>query len=99
MSPTAEASRERDRNLLFLTTPALWPFWPLLPLVRRRPGAEEECGLLYDALHRSGTAGYGAAVFFCNLFQVPPTEEELLALPREVHDTADEVYGAGWRVD
>ena len=62
MSPTAEAARERGRNLLFLTTPALWPTWPFLPLMRRRPGAEE-CGLLYDALHRSGTAGYAATVF------------------------------------
>jgi hypothetical protein len=99
MSPTAEASRERDRNLLFLTTPALWPAWPFLPLMRRRPGAEEECGLLYDALHRSGTAGYSAAVLLCNLFQLPPTEEELLALPKEVHDCPEEIVAAGWRVD
>jgi hypothetical protein len=99
MSPTAEAARERDRNLLFLTTPALWPFWPLLPLVRRRPGAEEECGLLYDALHRSGTAGYAAAVILCNIFRLPRTEEELLALPREVYDRPEELFEAGWRVE
>jgi len=99
MSPTAEAARERGRNLLFLTTPALWPTWPFLPLMRRRPGAEEECGLLYDALHRSGTAGYAATVFLANLFQLPPTEAELLALPREVYDTAEEIFSSGWRVD
>jgi hypothetical protein len=62
MSPTAEAARERGRNLLFLTTPALWPVWPFLPLMRRRPGCAEECGLLYDALHRSGAAGFSATV-------------------------------------
>ena len=98
MSPTAEAARERDRNLLFLTTPALWPDYPYLPLVRRGRG-EPELGLLYDALGVSGKAGYSATVMKCNLFLLPQTEEAFLALPREVYDTAEELYAAGWRVD
>ena len=100
MTPLPKATcPERARNVLFMTTPRLWSLWPFLPLMRRRPGAAEECGLLYDALHRSGAAGFSAAVIECNLFQLPPTEEELLALPRGVYDRPEEIIAAGWRVD
>jgi hypothetical protein len=99
--PTTDAAsrRERLRNLLFLGRPALWPAWPFLPLMRRRPGRAEECGLLYDALHASGLAGLSATVFLGNLFALPPELEQFLALPRESFDTPEEVFAAGWRVD
>jgi hypothetical protein len=96
---TATAGAERLRNLVFFRTPKLWQVWPFLPLMRRTPGREEECGLLYDARGQSGLMGYSATVFLCNLFLLPPTLEEFLALPREAHDTPEEVYDAGWRVD
>jgi hypothetical protein len=67
--------------------------------MRRRPGQEMECGLLYDAKTQSGLLGYSATVFVCNLFLLPRTLEEFLALPKEVYDTPDEVFDAGWRVD
>src|SRR5437868_14743283 len=99
MTPTlCAAGRERRRNLLFLREPGLWPAWPFLPVVRRGRG-EEECGLLYDFRGTSGRTGYSAAVLLANLFEAPRFEAGLLALPREVFDTADEVYDAGWRVD
>jgi hypothetical protein len=88
-----------QRNLLFFTTPALWPHWPMLPLVRRREGCAPELGLLYDAARKSGHTGYSATVFLCNLLLLPPTEEEFLALPKEVFDTAEEIAAAGWSVD
>ena len=47
----------------------------------------------------SGRTGYSATVFLVNLFCVPGDEGELLALPKEVHDTPEEVYESGWRVD
>ena len=90
---------ERSRNLLFLSTPSLWAMHPFLPLVRRRPGAEEEYGVLYDLFGLKGLTGYRATVFLGNLFLLPPTEPEFLALPREAYDSAEEVYDAGWRVD
>ena len=99
MSPTAAPDRVRARNLLFLGRPALWPAWPFLPLVRRLPGREEECGLLYDALHVSGKTGYSSAVILCNLFDVPSDETAFLAMPKETFDSPEEVYAAGWRVD
>ncbi len=93
------ARTERDRHLRFMRTPALWPAWPYLPLVRRREGVEEELGALYDALGASGLTGFSATVFLCNIFLLPASEAEFLALPKEVYDTADEVAKAGWTVD
>jgi hypothetical protein len=92
--------RTRSRNLLFLSDPRLWPVWPFLPLIRRHPdGDGYDCGLLFDAFHRSGRTGLSATVFIVNLFAVPATEEEFLAVPHEHYDTPAEVYAAGWRID
>src|SRR2546421_600356 len=92
-------TRDRRRHLLFLAAPVLWPVWPYLPLVRRRPGNEEEQGVLCDLLGLFELPGYRATVWMTNLFLVPDTLKEFLALPREVFDTPEEVYAAGWRVD
>ena len=89
----------RVRNLLFLTTPDLWPLWPFLPLVRRRPEREDELGLIYDVFHVTGRTGRSATVYIANLFQIPSTEREFLALPNEVYDSAEEIFAGGWRVD
>ena len=64
----------------------------------RTPGRPAE-GVLYDALHAARVPGYSATVFLTNLFALPPTVGRFLALPREVYDTPEEVYAAGWRVD
>ena len=90
---------ERQRNLIILTDPRRWPAWPFLPVMRRRPDQEEECGVLFDALRTKGLAGYSATVFLINLFLLPPLVAQFLTLPREVYDTAEEMFEAGWRVD
>ncbi len=95
---TAEG-QVRQRNLLFFTSPALWPIHPVLPLVRRRPGQEEEYGLLYDLKGAFGLLGYSATVWRCNVFLLPSTLEGFLALPKETYDTPEEIFDAGWRVD
>jgi len=46
-----------------------------------------------------GIPGYGATVFIANLLLVPDKLKDFLALPKEVFDTAEEVFSAGWRVD
>ena len=38
---TSCVTRSRERTVLFLATPALWPAWPFLPVVRRSRGREE----------------------------------------------------------
>jgi hypothetical protein len=81
-----------------IATPALWPAWPFLPVVRRTSG-REELGVVFDARHACGLTGYSATVFFANLFDLPATLTGLLALPREVFDTTEELADAGWRVD
>jgi hypothetical protein len=96
---TNQEKEDRLRNLLFLSKPALWPVWPFLPLVRRKPGQKDECGILYDQLTVAGRTGHSSTVYFANLLLLPTTEAEFLALPREVYDSPEEVYAAGWRVD
>jgi hypothetical protein len=96
---TPPAAPDRLRNLIFLRHPKLWPQWPFLPVMRRRPGVEEEEGVLYDARGSSGKLGYSSTVFLANYFLLPSTEEEFLALPRETYDTPEEVTDAGWTVD
>jgi hypothetical protein len=98
LPPHAAGRADRARHLLFLTTPALWPAWPFLPLVRRAAGAEE-LGVLFDARGACGLLGYSATVFRANLFCLPATLAEFLALPREVYDAAEEVAAAGWAID
>jgi hypothetical protein len=100
MSPveTPGGPSGRQRNLYFLTQPHQWPQWPYLPVVRRCQ-AEEEPGLLFDALGACGVPGHSATVFLTNLFLVPSKAGELLALPKEVFDTPEELADAGWCVD
>ena len=91
------AMRAWDRTVLFLSSPALWPAWPFLPVVRRSRGTEE-LGVVFDA-RSARLTGYSATVFVANLFALPPDFESFLALPREVFDGAEELADAGWRVD
>src|SRR6266487_3775888 len=91
--------RAGPRDLLYLGRPDLWPLWPFLPLLRLPVGAPSELGVLYDARGASGRTGYACTVFLTDLFGLPAAEEDLLALPRLVYDTFDELAGAGWCVD
>ncbi len=86
------------RHRLILATPATWPVWPFLPVVRRT-GGDEELGVLFDAFGLCRLTGFSASVFLTNLFTLPPSLLELLALPKEVFDTPEELVAAGWRVD
>src|SRR5262245_5587797 len=96
---TSCADRIRLRTVLMVYSPALWPAWPFLPVVRRRTCVTEELGLVFDALNARGLTGYSATVFRCNLFILPRTVSEFLAMPKEVFDSAEELADAGWRVD
>ena len=91
------ARRARERTVLYLSTPALWPHWPFLPVVRRTSG-HEELGVVFDA-RAAQLTGYSATVFFTNLFLLPTEFEQFLALPHETFDTAEELAEAGWSVD
>jgi hypothetical protein len=97
--PHAPDPSLRPRNLLFLSDPRLWPEWPFLPLVQRRPGNEEEYGVLLDALAACGSPGRSATVYLANLFELPSTLDAFLALPHETFDAPEEVFAAGWTVD
>ncbi len=96
--PKAGPAADHGRHLLFLSTPALWPAWPFLPLVRRAVGAEEH-GLLFDAAAVGLPADRRFAVYRGNLFLLPASLAEFLALPCERFDSAEAAYAARWRVD
>ena len=83
----------------FLTQPKLWTEWPFLPLMRCLPGQQEEYGVLMDAWGAYELMGHSATVFFGNLFLLPRTLDQFLALPHETYDTPEEIIDAGWSVD
>ena len=91
--------RAGPRDLLFFTQPSLWPFRPFLPVVRDPVGEPRELGVLYAAVGASGTYGFSATVFLADVFELPPTEAEFLALPHHSYDTAEELAEDGWCVD
>ena len=91
-------ARVRDRSALFVSTPTLWPAWPFLPVVRRSSG-QEELGVMFDAHTVCGLTGYSTTVFLTNMFELPASFTEFLALPHETFDLTDELIAAGWRVD
>src|SRR3954452_24544129 len=91
--PSLSERRARQRHLLYFREPRLWPRWPFLPVSRWTP-RQLDLGVLYDARRASGAYGYSATVFRANLCGLPPAGA-LLALPKEVYDTAEEVYDAG----
>ena len=100
MSPTVPLSDvARARTLYFLAHRKEWPKWPFLALVRRRPGCEEELGVLFDSLNAGGPPGYSCTVVKINIFLLPQRLEEFLALPKEVFDLPEELADAGWCVD
>ena len=99
MNGSAPPFRGIARDLLYLRTPRLWPTWPYLALMRRRPGLEAEYGVLYDIRGTSGRTGFGATVFLSNVFLMPRNEEEIIALPHETFDNAEEIVAAHWHVD
>ncbi|MCE9567317.1 MAG: hypothetical protein K8U57_35395 [Planctomycetes bacterium] len=87
-----------DQHLRIITTPSVWVAWPFLPLVRRVPNGME-LGVLFDAKGAIGRTGFSATVFDTNLFTMPSTLDQFLALHREVYDSAEELIAAGWRTD
>jgi hypothetical protein len=95
MATRARSSRER--TVLYLSAPALWPHWPFLPVVRRAGGAEE-LGVVFDA-RAAGLTGFSSTVFLTNIFLLPNSFEQFLALPHETFDSSEELASAGWSVD
>ena len=92
------AEQNRERTVLMLASPALWPTWPFLPVVRRRAECQE-LGVVFDARGTCGLTGHSATVYLSNLFALPSTLSDFLALPREVFDSSEELADAFWQVD
>ena len=93
-----QTTSNRQRHIVMFASPKRWPCYPFLP-VKRRTDNGDQLGLLYDAIGVSRTYGYKATVFLANLFGLPKTEDELLALPKCVYDIFEELVDDGWIVD
>ena len=92
--------RATARDLIFLSTPSLWSLHPFLPVIRRAARSDcQQLGVVFDAVGASGLYGYSATVFLTNFFAIPRTQAHLLALPKIVYDTLDELVNDGWVVD
>ena len=91
--------RAGPRDLLYFSRPDLRPLRPFLPVKRFPLEGPPEYGVLYDAVHVSGTYGLSATVFVTNVYLLLPTEANFLALPRHVYDAPEELLAAGWVVD
>ncbi len=87
------------RDLFFFTHPEHWLTWPFLPVVRRHDDGTLDCGVLCDLRNSQGLYGYSSTVFRTNLFTLPTTLAEFLALPRQMFDRPEEMAAAGWVVD
>jgi hypothetical protein len=99
-TPSVYVRRATARDLRFFQNPQLWVCHPFLPLSRvAQDSKERQLGVLYDARGVSGTYGYACTVFLANMFFLPPTEQQILALPKVTYDTFDELADDGWCVD
>jgi hypothetical protein len=91
--------RAGPHDLFYFASPQHWPAWPFLPLVREHPDERQQLGVMYDAKGAEGKYGFGSTVFLGNYFEMPPTEDEVLALPKIVYDTFEKLADDGWTVD
>ena len=78
--------------------PQTWPSWPILAMVRETDD-DFDVGFMYDLFHHVDIAGYSATVFVHNALDVPTHLGAILALPKEIYDTPEEIVTAGWRPD
>lgn len=96
---TATPRTATARDLLYLSTPELWPLHPFLPIIRYKSDGEMDCGVLYDVRDQSHLSEFQFTVFLTNLFQLPETETAFLLLPKEQFDSLGKLVSAGWVVD
>jgi hypothetical protein len=98
--PVRYERRAGARDLHWFAHPELWPYRPFLPVTRQAVGSDaRQCGLLYDARGVSGRYGFACTVYLVNVYRLPATEAELLAQPRCVYDTFEQLAADGWSLD
>jgi hypothetical protein len=100
---TKELQTKERAQLFVMGCPKAWTHWPFLALVRENAEGYRglDYGLLIDIFHATkwGLSGYSSTIFLCNFYAKPEEWNEILALPKEVFDTLEEVYSAGWKID
>lgn len=97
MTTTTTDRQRRANDMLMFMNPCLWPYYPFLAVRRQTDHyGSVERGVLYDARGFTGTYGHSCTVF--RPLTVPCSQVDLLAGPRDVFDSFDELTNAGWTV-
>ena len=96
---TTVRDEAREQTMSFLAHPREWGLWPFLPLVRRSRGCLPTNGVLFDAMGSRSMPGFEHIVFLVNVYELPETLGRLLAMPKEVYTSAEQILDAGWVVD
>lgn len=81
---------ERDMNLRFMKSSDKWPRWPLLPIKQRGEPGFPNVGFL--------VCGAGPVVHRGAIFAVNPGDR-WDSFSREMYESFEALYAAGWRVD
>jgi len=95
-----EEALSRAQQLAIMADPKKWGRRFLALSRRPAGGGSPELAVMCDVRAYGGPTGFSATAFKCNLFMLPQSLAEMLRdVPREVFDTPEEMYAAGWRVD
>lgn len=92
MSKKTEYTREDHKAMM--QDQSRWPRWFFLP-VKRWVGHDLQCGVL----HRQHPGPVRPQVVRANIFNLPQTREEFLALPKHDYGSFDSLLDDGWEVD
>lgn len=81
----------RAMELRFMKSPDEWPRWPILPL--QKIGTPREYGFLL------AQEGFLTTLFRANFFALTPGWDPGKHEPKEIFESIEALYEAGWRVD
>lgn len=87
-------ARRKKEDIQHIRQEDSWSNWPVLPVKRHnrnQPHGLPDCGVLY--------AGRGVVVFMANMWALPKTEAEFLALKTYRYESAEAMVDDGWLVD
>jgi hypothetical protein len=81
---------ERANQVAFMIKSDHWPRWPLLPMKRHHRGHLDAVGFL--------VTGKGPVIHRGSMYQVEPGVM-WDSFSREMYESFDALYAAGWRID
>ncbi len=84
-------------HAVMIENPLHWCRYPFLPI--RRDVANSEDGFPYECALLMATSTPWSIAIVCNLFMMPKTMHELLAMKKYRYASTESLLADGWRVD